>query len=319
MNTIAWGATIGGLASVGVIVLALALSSRASLSERVLPFVRTFPESSTTPDVGTNWSSPGWTFGDAGDSWWRHVLRVAIGHATRILDATFGAASAQRRLLQLGVEPNVERFRMDQLRWSVLAMAGMTLLGCARAVAGNPIAPLAWLALTAISAIGAACACDYRLSRAAKARCRRIAEELPSIAELLAFSVAAGLAPLSALGRVVHRSSGELATELRRCTDEVASGRRFADALGEASRRMNVPSVTQFIDALVVAMERGTPLAEVLRAQAMDARAVGHRELMEQAGKREILAMIPVVFLILPMVIVIAIFPGIHGLLVTVP
>jgi tight adherence protein C len=58
-------------------------------------------------------------------------------------------------------------------------------------------------------------------------------------------------------------------------------------------------------------VERGTPLTEVLRAQAQDARENSKRELLESAGKREIFMLIPVVFLILPLVIVIALFPGI--------
>jgi tight adherence protein C len=35
-------------------------------------------------------------------------------------------------------------------------------------------------------------------------------------------------------------------------------------------------------------VERGTPLAEVLRAQAVDVREAGKRLLLESAGKREI-------------------------------
>jgi tight adherence protein C len=46
----------------------------------------------------------------------------------------------------------------------------------------------------------------------------------------------------------------------------------------------------------------------------MDARAVGHRYLMESASKREIFALVPVVFLILPAVVVVAVFPGVIGL-----
>ena len=60
----------------------------------------------------------------------------------------------------------------------------------------------------------------------------------------------------------------------------------------------------------VIAVERGTPLADVLRAQAQDVREEGRRNLMEKGGKKEIGMMIPVVFLVLPITVLFAVFPG---------
>jgi type II secretion system protein len=51
-------------------------------------------------------------------------------------------------------------------------------------------------------------------------------------------------------------------------------------------------------------------LADVLRAQAQDVRDNAKRELLEVAGKKEIAMLAPVVFLILPLTVVFAIFPG---------
>ena len=72
-----------------------------------------------------------------------------------------------------------------------------------------------------------------------------------------------------------------------------------------------MPSLARFVDGIVVAVERGTPLAEVLRAQAEDVREVGRRALMETGGKKEIAMMVPVVFLVLPVTVLFAVFPGI--------
>ena len=63
-----------------------------------------------------------------------------------------------------------------------------------------------------------------------------------------------------------------------------------------------------------IAVERGTPLADVLRAQAVDVREEGKRYLLESAGKREIGMLVPVVFFVLPLTIVFALFPGLVGL-----
>ena len=72
--------------------------------------------------------------------------------------------------------------------------------------------------------------------------------------------------------------------------------------------------MARFVDGIAIAVERGTPLAEVLRAQAVDVREAGKRQLLESAGRREIAMMVPVVFLVLPVTVLFALFPGFYGL-----
>lgn len=52
----------------------------------------------------------------------------------------------------------------------------------------------------------------------------------------------------------------------------------------------------------------------MLRAQAQDVREESRRLLMEQGGKKEIVMMLPVVFLILPVTVLFAIYPGVSFL-----
>ena len=52
----------------------------------------------------------------------------------------------------------------------------------------------------------------------------------------------------------------------------------------------------------------------MLRAQASDAREASRRALMEEGGRREIAQMVPVVFLVLPITVVFALFPGLFVL-----
>ena len=70
---------------------------------------------------------------------------------------------------------------------------------------------------------------------------------------------------------------------------------------------------------MAVAVERGTPLADVLRAQASDVREEGRRALLEAGGRKEIAMLFPVVFLVLPVTIVFALFPGFYSLQLAVP
>src|SRR5690606_9339240 len=143
---------------------------------------------------------------------------------------------------------------------------------------------------------------------------RRLVAELPAIAELLALAVAAGEGALGALDRVTRTTAGALANELGTAVAATRTGVPLSRALDDVADRTGVPAVARFCEAVSVAVERGTPLAEVLRAQAQDAREAGRRELMETGGRKEIAMLIPVVFLILPVTVVFAIFPGLATL-----
>ncbi len=296
------GALLGCAFGVGLTLIALG-SKRPDLLARILPF------------------APGLALGQP------TLQRAALANlrarvteaAMRILDSSFGAHQAQDRLRQAGLDWTVERFRLDQLRYAIAGAAAGVGLGLLRMSTGRLLPIVAWLMIVVVGAALGACAAEQQLAHKAARRRERIAREVPTIAEMLAFSVSAGIGPGTAIARVARRSEGELGGELRRCCAQVSSGLPLAEAMREVGHRTGVASVTRLIDSFVVALERGTPLAAVLRAQAVDARAAGHRALMESAGRREVLALIPVVFLILPAVVVIAVFPGVYGLTVNVP
>ena len=80
-----------------------------------------------------------------------------------------------------------------------------------------------------------------------------------------------------------------------------------------------LPLVARFAQGIAVAVERGTPLADVLHAQAADVREAGRRELIEIAARKEVLMMVPVVFLVLPVTVFFAFWPGVVGLSLTTP
>ena len=134
--------------------------------------------------------------------------------------------------------------------------------------------------------------------------------EFPTVAELLALAVGAGEGASGALERVVRLSHGELADELGRCLADARAGASLPTALQGLADRTGLASLARFVDGIVVAVERGTPLADVLRAQAQDVREEGRRQIMEAGGRKEIAMMVPVVFGVLPVTILFALFPG---------
>ena len=139
-------------------------------------------------------------------------------------------------------------------------------------------------------------------------------EEFPTIAELLALAVTAGEGAVGALERVTRISGGELAKELGRALADARAGASLVLSLEGIAQRTSLAPLARFVDGVAIAVERGTPLADVLRAQAVDVREAGKRQLLESAGRREIAMMVPVVFFVLPVTVLFALFPGFYGL-----
>jgi tight adherence protein C len=171
--------------------------------------------------------------------------------------------------------------------------------------------PLALVVLVATMGAAGAAAREYTLGRAVALREARILAELPTVAEMLALAVNAGESIGGAVERVARIASGSLADELRVMLGAAKSGTPLGEALRELADSTRVAELRRFADGIAIAVERGTPLADLLHAQANDVREAGRRRLMEEGGKREIAMMIPVVFLILPVTVVFAVFPGI--------
>jgi len=213
------------------------------------------------------------------------------------------------RLARAGSDVTVEQFRAQQVVWGIGGLAGGTVTALALAASRHP-SPVTLFVLVGVAGAGGAIARDYALGRAVSKREARIIEELPTVAELLALSVSAGEGALGALERVARTTKGVMAEELRYTLATARAGAPLSQALMQLADRTGVLALRRFADGVATAVDLGTPLAEVLRSQAQDVRDAGQRALMEEGGKREIAMMVPVVFLILPVTVIFAVFPG---------
>ncbi|MFC8598424.1 type II secretion system F family protein [Isoptericola sp. NPDC057191] len=222
-------------------------------------------------------------------------------------------ADVRRRLDRAGWAESVEAFRTRQVVSAALGLAaGLVLALVLATTRGSSPVPLA--ALVLLCGAGGFVLCDQWLSRAVRRREERMLAEFPTIAELLALAVTAGEGPVPALERVASTARGELSGEIATMLADVRAGAPIAVALTVMADRTGLPSLTRFAEGVAVAMERGTPLADVLRAQAQDVRESGRRALMEAGGKKEVAMLVPVVFLILPVTVVFAVFPSLATL-----
>jgi tight adherence protein C len=240
----------------------------------------------------------------------RPVFRDGMAALGR-LNPSPGATA--RRLAQAGINKSSIDFRAEQLLWAAagfVASLGFTLMGAAAGRFSPLFAAVAILG----SAVGGFMLRDYWLGVQVRRREARMMAEFPSLAELMALAVSAGESATGALDRVCRSAKGELSKEFSNILAETRAGKPLVTALQDFSGRTDLAPLVRFVDGIIVAVERGTPLADVLRAQAQDVRDTAKRDLMEAAGKKEIAMMVPVVFGVLPLTVVFAVFPGLAAI-----
>jgi tight adherence protein C len=208
----------------------------------------------------------------------------------------------------LGGATTIERFRTRQALCILAGLAAGAAVGAVSAVTRG-FSPLILVGLILIGAVLGHIVNDWWLTQQVREREQRIMAEFPTVAELLALSMTAGEGTIDALERVCRSTRGELSQELSRALAQVRTGTPLVDALDELGQRTGNPSIIRFVDGIAVATSRGTPLAEVLRAQAADVREHGRRALMEVSGKKEVGMLVPVVLFVLPVTVVFALYP----------
>jgi tight adherence protein C len=227
------------------------------------------------------------------------------------LVAVFGGDdSVERRLRQAGWTLTVEALRGRQLLGGV-AGTGVGILFAVAIARSSGVSPLLLGVIVAVCATIGVLLPDQVLSRAARARRDRIAAELPTVLEFLTLSLSAGEAVLDALRRVARAGNGDLTREIAVVVAQVNAGVPLAAALERCADEIQLPALSRTVDQLVGALDRGSPLVDVLRAQAQDSRDDAKRSLLEAAGEKEIAMLVPLVFLILPVTVAFAIFPGV--------
>ncbi|RNM13631.1 type II secretion system F family protein [Nocardioides pocheonensis] len=311
MTATAWGVLLGGLTGFGIwlVVDRWVAARHTSLAVRVAPYLRDLPAGGTLRPPPR----------PAPTSAFRAVFGPVLGRAAAAVERVLGgSASIARRLERARLPMSVHDFRISQAVWGLVAFAAAAVPSAAVALR-SPRRAMPLLVMCGCAFALGVLLRENRLTAQVTRRERRILEEFPTVAELLALAVAAGESPVAALDRVVRRTRGELSADLRDVLAEVRTGVPIARAFDGLATRSGLPAVSRFAEGIAIAVERGTPLADVLHAQAGDVREAGRRALIESGARREVLMMVPVVFLVLPTVVVFAFWPGLVGLRLVVP
>lgn len=223
------------------------------------------------------------------------------------------------RLRSAGLSMSPIAFRLAQFSWALVTLLIFWLAAVVAIQAGWGPGPTAFLVLSAFALVGGFAARDWWLGKEIEARRNLLQQELPTAIDLLTLALIAGEPVTGAFERVGRQIHGAIGQELEAVVSDVRAGAPLIDSLEDLKSRVPAGGIGRFVDALVAGIERGSPLADVLSAQADDGREARRRMLMELGGKREILMLLPVVFLIMPIVVIFALLPGLVSLDLLVP
>ena len=138
--------------------------------------------------------------------------------------------------------------------------------------------------------------------------------EFPLVVELFAILIGGGMSPSSALSHISERGSGEFIKLLSPIISQMKNGINLAQALDILNKDVDSRIIRRFCDSLAISVERGSPLIDVVGRQVEEVRQAQRLLISERASKAEIQLMIPVVFLILPISILFALWPSYFAL-----
>ena len=304
-SALIWAALLGLTLGAGLLLILVTqpVGWRPSLEQRVEPQLRHHIPASRLLEEERAGASPWGAWGRILDP----VVQAGVGWVQRISP---GGVALDRKLAAAGLAVTSTDFRAQQVLSAAAGAAVAAVLALSLTVTGR-VPVITGVALVIAGGMAGFLLREQLLSLRVRRRREAILSEFPSVAELFALSVGAGESAAGALERIAGTARGELAGEFRITLADMRAGASLSAALKAMGRRVQLAPVERFIGGVLIALDRGTPLADVLRAQAQDVREMGRRELMEAAGRKEIQMMVPLVFGILPLTVIFAVFPGI--------
>lgn len=128
--------------------------------------------------------------------------------------------------------------------------------------------------------------------------------------DLLAVALVSGQNPRASIEVISDFLPNYVRDGIQKAIRENAFGKPLMIALNEMCESSQIKVLKPLINQMETALERGTPLAEVSRVFANDQRLKFRNLLTKQAASKEVSMLFPVVFVVLPSVLAVAMYPA---------
>lgn len=152
---------------------------------------------------------------------------------------------------------------------------------------------------------------DLFLKSKIEKRYKAIAQELPNFIDLLRVCIEAGMDMEGALNKIVANSKGLLQEETAQTVTEIKMGKSIAEALQDMAQRINYADFSAFVTMVIQSNQLGISISNVLKSQAQQINVKYLQAMRAKAAKIPVLILIPMVFFILPALLIVIIGPAI--------
>jgi tight adherence protein C len=140
----------------------------------------------------------------------------------------------------------------------------------------------------------------------------RDTEEVVAILSVLALAMRGGSTPMAALQQSLENANGTVAEKLRQVLTSIDLGLPLQSAVAEAKMHSLSPALEELLNKLLVANQFGSALAEQLDALGETLASQIAVEKLSRAVASETKMLLPLVFLILPVTVIFALYPSLQ-------
>jgi pilus assembly protein TadC len=169
------------------------------------------------------------------------------------------------------------------------------------------------LLLLAVSALAGWMLPSFLVRKRGAARLDEIDRRLPELIDVLIATVEAGMSFTAAMSLVASRFGGAVGEELKLTMRQQSLGMSIQAALDEMVGRCDTPSIRAFVRTSSRGETLGASIGPVLRELSADERRRHRMAAREKMQKAPIKMLFPVMFLIMPALMIVLMFPAIYN------
>jgi tight adherence protein C len=152
---------------------------------------------------------------------------------------------------------------------------------------------------------------DLYVNGRARSRRTLMQRQLPDALDILAVSVEAGLGFDAAITKLSQHMDGPLVEQFLLVLGELRIGETRANALRKMAERNDLAELTSVVTSLIQAEQLGSPLGDMLRVQAGEARYRRQVAAEERAMKAPVKMILPTGLCIFPAMFIVIIAPAV--------